>query len=74
MRNLTETNVTEAVVQTFEGTPDERLRKVMTSLVKHLHAFIREVSLTEAEWLAGIQFLTATGQMCDDRRQEFIWV
>jgi hydroxyquinol 1,2-dioxygenase len=44
----------------------------MTSLVKHLHAFIREVNLTEAEWLAGIQFLTATGQMCDDKRQEFI--
>jgi len=72
VRNLTETNATEAVVHTFEGTPDERLKEIMTSLVKHLHAFIREVSLTEAEWLTGIQFLTATGQKCDDRRQEFI--
>ena len=72
MRNLTETNATEAVIQTFEGTPDERLKEIMTCLVKHLHAFVREVNLTEAEWLAGIQFLTATGQKCDDRRQEFI--
>jgi len=72
MRNLTEANVTEAVIQTFEGTPNERLKEIMTSLVKHLHAFIRDVNLTEAEWLAGIQFLTATGQMCDDKRQEFI--
>ena len=72
MRNLTEANVTEAVIQTFEGTPNERLKEIMTSLVKHLHAFIRDVNLTEAEWLAGIQFLTVTGQMCDDKRQEFI--
>jgi hydroxyquinol 1,2-dioxygenase len=72
VRNLTEANVTEAVIQTFEGTPDERLQEIMASLVKHLHAFIREVNLTEAERLAGIQFLAATGQMCDDKRQEFI--
>lgn len=72
MRNLSEANITEAVIQTFEGTPDERLKEIMASLVKHLHAFVREVNLTEDEWLAGIQFLTATGQMCDDRRQEFI--
>jgi hydroxyquinol 1,2-dioxygenase len=44
----------------------------MTSLIKHLHAFVREVELTEPEWLAGIQFLTATGQKCDDKRQEYI--
>ncbi len=72
MRNLTESNVTEAVLQAFEHTPDERLQEIVGSLVKHLHAFVREVNLTEAEWLAGIQFLTATGQKCDDQRQEFI--
>lgn len=72
MRNLTEANITDAVVQTFEHTPDARLQEIMTSLVKHLHAFIREVNLTEEEWLAGIQFLTASGQICDERRQEFI--
>ncbi len=72
MRNLSEANVTDAVIQTFGKTGDPRLKEIMTSLVKHLHAFIREVDLTEEEWLAGIEFLTATGQMCDARRQEFI--
>lgn len=72
MRNLTEENMTEAVLKTFAGAKNERFKEIMTSLVNHLHAFIREVEPTEEEWLAGIQFLTATGQMCDDARQEFI--
>ena len=42
------------------------------SLVSHLHDFIQEVNLTESEWLTGVQFLTAVGQKCDDKRQEFI--
>lgn len=72
MRNFTEETVTDAVVQQFEGCKDARLRQVMQSLVSHLHAFVRDVELTEAEWSRGIQFLTETGQMCDDLRQEFI--
>jgi hydroxyquinol 1,2-dioxygenase len=44
----------------------------MSSLIRHLHDFVREVELTEDEWVAGIQFLTATGQKCDEKRQEFI--
>jgi len=72
MRNLTDDNLTDAVIASMAGTQDARLHEILASLVKHLHAFIREVSLTEAEWLSGIQFLTATGQMCDDKRQEFI--
>lgn len=72
MQNLSEANITGAVIETFANTQDARLKEIMTALVKHLHAFVREVNLTEAEWLAGIQFLTATGQMCDERRQEFI--
>jgi catechol 1,2-dioxygenase len=44
----------------------------MGALVRHLHAFVRDVELTEAEWHRAIRFLTATGQMCDDKRQEFI--
>jgi protocatechuate 3,4-dioxygenase beta subunit len=54
------------------GAQSERFKEIMTGLVKHLHAFIQEVDLTEAEWLAGVQFLTEVGQKCDDRRQEFI--
>lgn len=72
MRNLNQDTVTQAVLARLATTPDPRLKEILTSLVQHLHAFAREVKLTEAEWLAGIQFLTATGQMCDDKRQEFI--
>jgi hydroxyquinol 1,2-dioxygenase len=72
MRDLNEGNVTDAVVAAMANTPDTRTRAVLGSLVRHLHAFIREVDLTEAEWLAGIHFLTATGQKCDAQRQEFI--
>jgi hydroxyquinol 1,2-dioxygenase len=64
--------VTEEVIQSFQSTDDPRLKFVMESLVRHLHAFARDVRLTEAEWEAGIQFLTQVGQMCDERRQEFI--
>jgi hydroxyquinol 1,2-dioxygenase len=62
----------EEVVQRFDHTPDERLKQVMGSLVRHLHAFIQETGLTQAEWMKGIEFLTAVGHTCDDRRQEFI--
>lgn len=72
MRNLTEQNVTDVVTSTFANTQNPRLKEILTSLVKHLHAFAREVELTEEEWLYGIQFLTRTGHMCDDKRQEFI--
>lgn len=72
MQDLNQETITERVVESFAGTPDKRLKLIVTSLVQHLHAFAREVQLTEAEWLAGIKFLTATGQMCNKTRQEFI--
>ena len=65
--------LTGQVVASFADTPDPRLRTLMQSLVRHLHAFVREVEPTEAEWMSAIRFLTETGQMCDDLvRQEFI--
>ena len=72
MRDFTEASLTEAVLARIGPTTTPRLRVVMTSLLRHLHALIRETELTDAEWFAAIQFLTATGQMCDDKRQEFI--
>jgi hydroxyquinol 1,2-dioxygenase len=72
MRNLNEDTITQAVLARHAGMPDQRLREIMTGLVQHLHAFAREVRLTEEEWAAGIQFLTETGHMCTDKRQEFI--
>lgn len=72
MRNPGEDELTDAVLARLEGAADPRLKEIMTSLIRHLHAFIRETEITEDEWLAGIQFLTATGKKCDDKRQEFI--
>jgi hydroxyquinol 1,2-dioxygenase len=72
MRNIDENNITQAVLSRMEGCASPRLKEVLGSLVRHLHDFAREVKLTEAECLAGIEFLTATGHMCDDKRQEFI--
>ena len=62
----------EVVAGSFDGTPDPRLRRIMQSLVRHLHAFVKDVELTEAEWAQAIAFLTETGHRCDDVRQEFV--
>ena len=72
MRNANEANLTEAVLAKLEGAADPRFKQIMSSLIRHLHAFIRETELTEKEWITGIQFLTATGQKCDAKRQEYI--
>jgi hydroxyquinol 1,2-dioxygenase len=65
-------DVTAAVVVSFEAAFDARLRTILQSLVRHLHAFAGEVGLTEREWMAGIRFLTEAGHITDDQRQEFI--
>lgn len=72
MDRMTEDQLTDEVVARLDATPDPRLREVMQALVRHLHAFTREVRLTDEEWLRGIQFLTATGDITDAVRQEFI--
>ena len=72
MRQFNEDTLTAAVVERFQKAQDPRFRQIITSAVKHLHAFAREVNLTEEEWFEGIKYLTAVGQKCDDKRQEFI--
>lgn len=72
MREFTEDTLTDAVVARLARCEDPRLRQVMTALIRHLHGFIREVELSEAEWMEAIQFLTATGQKSVGDRQEFI--
>lgn len=72
MRNINEDTITPAVLDAMCGCENARLRAVMTSLIEHLHAFAREVCLTEAEWLQGIEFLTKAGHISDNKRQEFI--
>src|SRR5919205_3029445 len=72
MRELTPETITDAVLDQMASTPDPRLKTIMASAVKHLHAFAREVNLTPAEWIKGIEFMTRVGQMCSPARQEFI--
>lgn len=72
MRGFTEETATEIVLARLSECNDDRLRQVMTSIIRHLHTVVREVEPSEEEWLDAIQFLTATGQMCDDKRQEWI--
>jgi hydroxyquinol 1,2-dioxygenase len=69
--DFSEETSADAVAASFDAAPD-RLCTVLVSLVRHLHGFVREVGLTQREWEAAVEFLTATGQKCDDTRQEFI--
>jgi protocatechuate 3,4-dioxygenase beta subunit len=71
-RNTTEDEITAEVLRRFGETPDPRLREIMLGLIGHLHAFVKEVALTEAEWFQAIAILTEAGKMCSDKRQEFI--
>ncbi|HEX3861389.1 MAG TPA: dioxygenase [Stellaceae bacterium] len=71
-RNKTENDITAEVLARFAETPDPRLRQIMLSLIGHLHAFVKDVELTEAEWFQAIEILTEAGRMCSDKRQEFI--
>src|SRR3954465_9420195 len=72
MRQFNEDTLTAAVVARLKETQGKRLRGIMPGAVNPLHAFAREVHLTEEEWFEGIKFLTSVGQKCDDKRQEFI--
>ena len=67
-----EQDLVDRVVRSFDECPDPRLRYVMQALVRHLHAYLREVRLTEDEWERAIAFLTDAGHITDDKRQEFI--
>ena len=67
-----EAALVEEVVASFDGAADERLKQLMQSLTRHVHAFIREVRLTEEEWGAAIKFLTDSGHITTDTRQEFV--
>ena len=72
MQDLDECTVTDVVLAQMAATDDPRLKEIADAAVRHLHAFAREANLTPAEWLRGIQFMTAVGQGCTPLRQEFI--
>lgn len=72
MDAVTEDTITDLAVSRWGTAKDPRTGEILTALVRHLHDFAREVRLTEAEWMAAIRWLTATGQISDDKREEFI--
>jgi hydroxyquinol 1,2-dioxygenase len=65
-------DITQAVLDRLTPETDPRFRQIITAVVKHVHALVREVDLKPDEWMQAIQFLTKVGQTCDDKRQEFI--
>lgn len=65
-------DIAQAVIERMADSPSPRFKQVMTALVRHAHALVREVGLTPQEWMTAIEFLTTTGKMCDDKRQEFV--
>lgn len=72
MTNQNEFSITEDAVARLVNCKSPRLKQISESLIRHLHAFIQEVEITPEEWFEGIQFLTKTGQICDEKRQEYI--
>ncbi|MGY1771299.1 dioxygenase family protein [Blastococcus sp. SYSU D00813] len=72
MELVTEENITDLAVQRWQTAHDPRTAELLTALVRHLHAFAREVRLTEAEWMAAIQWLNRTGRISSEKREEFI--
>jgi hydroxyquinol 1,2-dioxygenase len=71
-RSFDEARSADLVVAAMAGAKDARLRQVMESVVRHLHAVVKEVEPTEQEWMEAIKFLTETGHWCTEWRQEFI--
>lgn len=72
MAEYSENTLTDAVIDRFSALENDRAREVISAAIRHLHALVREVDVTAEEWAMTIGFLTETGQMCDDKRQEFI--
>ena len=72
MQYFSEEHSSEVVKQQYKNCKDQRLKKIMESAIDHLHAFVKDVEPTQEEWIYMIEYLTKTGQKCDDKRQEFI--
>src|SRR6204780_756967 len=72
MVDLDEFTVTDAALEQMANTANPRLKQIMHAAVRDMRAFVREVELSPAEWIQGLQFLTAVGQACTPIRQEFI--
>lgn len=74
MRTVTIENITDIVIDSLSDETNPRFREVLSSLIRHLHDFAREVKLTHEEWLLGIEYLSRAGKMTDGKRNEFILI
>jgi catechol 1,2-dioxygenase len=72
MTAFTEQSHLDEALRRLQNTENPRLKQVMEAFTRHMFAFVNEVKPTEDEWMQGIRYLTALGQMCDDVRQEWI--
>ncbi len=72
MPYVTESNITDVVLDRWKAVADPRLYQIMQSMIRHLHVFVRDIEPTEQEWMTAIEWLTRTGQLSTDKRQEFI--
>jgi hydroxyquinol 1,2-dioxygenase len=72
MAYITEQNLTDVVLKRWQGIPDPRLKEIMQSLIKHMHDFVRDIEPTGEEWFKAIDWITRTGKMSDNKRQEVI--
>jgi len=72
MPYVTEDNLTDVVMERWKDIPDPRLRRIMQSLIRHLHGFVRDIEPTQAEWAAAVDWLTRTAKLCSEKRQEFV--
>ena len=72
MRNLTPASITQAFADYAKNAPSERTRTLLVGLAGHLHSFVRENKVTQAEWGAAIDALTRATQFTDDKRNEYI--
>jgi catechol 1,2-dioxygenase len=69
---FTEADSADVVISRMANANDARFKEIMSSAIRHLHAFVKEVEPTNAEWMTAIEFLTRTGQICNEWRQEYI--
>jgi protocatechuate 3,4-dioxygenase beta subunit len=72
MPTITKDTLTDAVIETISKDADPRFCEIMTALIRHMHGFVKEVDLSQEEWLAAIEFLYQTGQKTTRKRNEFI--
>lgn len=72
MQNITYETITDAVVKSIDNTQDPRLKEVLSAFIRKTHELVKEIDLTHEEWEAAMNFLLRTGEISDDKRNEFV--